>query len=178
MPVHLNSPGLVVAPIPVSHGLSNQNTHYAYPDGSIHIMLLHHAQGASRTVYHHHWRTPDGVWKSEALPFSGNRPKLVGTEDRTLLLVYSRGDQLQITRGVPDAGRNAWNWSNLKLPEPHPCHGDALLDPGRWTSENTLSIYSQQPPDREIRTRQPAALDGQPSPLHVVDYRLDPERTR
>lgn len=176
--IHLNSPGLVVAPIPVNTGLSNQNTHYAYPDGSIHIMLLHHAQGTSRTVYHHHWRTPEGTWKSEALPLTGHRPKLVGTEDRTLFLVYTRGDQLRIAMGIPNPERSAWKWSDIKLPDPHPCYGDALLDLERWNSESILSIYSQQPPEKLVRTKQTSALDGHPSPLHVADYRPHQRRIR
>jgi len=117
--------------------------------------------------------TPEGVWHSQALPFSGNRPKLVGTEDSTLYLIFSSRDQVQIAQGVPHSDRSAWKWSLLKLPDPHPCFGDPLVDINRWNSEEILSIYSQHPPAKLIRTNQSAALDGLPSPLHVADYRLN-----
>jgi hypothetical protein len=170
--IHLDTPGLVVAPIPTHSGLSNQNTHYAYPDGGIHVMMLHHAQGSSRTVYHHHWRTAVGVWKSEALPFTGNRPKLVGTEDRTLYLVYFAGERVRIVKGVPNSDKSAWNWTDVTLPDPHSSYGDPLIDITRWNAEKIMSIYSQEAPSKTVRTKQSKPLDGQPSPLIVTDYRF------
>lgn len=171
--IHLDTPGLVVAPIPTHAGLSSQNTHYAYPDGGIHIMLLRHAKDSLKTVYHHHWRTPEGEWKSEALPFTGNRPKLVGTEDRTLYLIYSAADRVRIIRGVPNSDRSAWQWADVRLPDPPSCYADVVVDTERWKEERILSIYSQEKPSGIIRTSQSNAIDGIPSPLNVIDFRFE-----
>jgi hypothetical protein len=170
--IHLNTPGLVASEISTNQGLSNQNTHYAYPDGSIHIVMLHRSKGSSGNPYQHHWRTPGGIWNQETLPFSGTRPKLVGAEDRSLILVYTSGDQLRIAKGVPNSDKSHWQWSNIKLPQAQSCYGDALLDLDRWDAENVLSIYCQEEPSKTIQTKESNPIDGIPSPLKVVDFRL------
>lgn len=170
--IHLNTSGLTVSPIPTNTGLSNQNTHFAYPDGSIHIVMLQRPKGGKRNVYHHHWRTPDGIWKSTALPFWGSRPKIVGTKDQSLILAYTGRNQLRLAKGVPNSDKTRWEWSAIKLPGAHSCYGDALLDYERWEAENVLSIYSQEEPAKAIRTKQSKPINGHPSPLTIVDYRL------
>lgn len=42
--IHLNTPGLVVSPIPTNHGIPNKNARCAYPDGSIHIVMFHRSK--------------------------------------------------------------------------------------------------------------------------------------
>ncbi|MFK7911980.1 MAG: BNR repeat-containing protein [Akkermansiaceae bacterium] len=171
-PIHLNSPGLVVLPIPTGSNLSNQNTHYAYPDGSIHLVMIQRSEGARGRRYHHYWRTSEGEWGSEILPFSGKRPKLVGAGDRSLVLVYTRNSQLHAAIGVAYPDQYKWKWVTVKLPERHSCYGEALLDLERWEQDKVLSIYSQEEPSRAVRTRSSKPVDGMPSPLNVVDYRF------
>ncbi len=112
--IHLDSPGLVVAPIPCRSGLTNQNTHYAYADGSIHIVLRHRLKGTWTSLYHHYWRASDGAWHHEVLPFTGDRPKLIGATDRLLLLVYTDDEQLFVAKGLPDSGQARWQWTEVK----------------------------------------------------------------
>ncbi len=170
--IHLNSTGLVVAPIPIRSGLSNQNTHYAYDDGSIHVVLRHYVKGTQTSCYNHYWRVSNGHWKHEVLPFTGDRPKLIGAVDRTLVLVYTDDEQLFIAKGHPDSHQNHWEWTDVILPQRHSIYGDAVLDLQRWEQEKVLSIYSQQEPSKVIVTSRPEPIDGFPSPLNVVDYRL------
>ncbi|KAA1259899.1 hypothetical protein LF1_24360 [Rubripirellula obstinata] len=174
--IHLNSPGLVVAPIPINFGLTNQNTHYAYQDGSIHVLLRHHLpgkpQGTWEKRYHHYWRSSDGTWQKEVLPFAGDRPKLVGTKDRSFVLVYTDNDQLLIAKGSPRVDSTGWDWSNVKLSKRESTIGDALVDLQRWEAEKVLSIYSQTAPARLLETNLNEPLNGFPSSLHVIDYRL------
>jgi hypothetical protein len=170
--IHLNSPGLVVSEIPVNSRLFNQNTHYAYPDGSIHIVMGHRPGRGKRSTYHHHWRTSEGVWNHETLGFIGSRPKLVGTEDRSLILVYTDSrEQIQIAMGTPASDQASWQWSNLEV-SPHSCYGDAVLDLERWEAEQVLSLYSQEEPAKMLRTKESGPVDGMPSPLKVIDYRI------
>ena len=174
--IHLNSPGLVVARIPTHFGLTNQNTHYAYEDGSIHVMLRHRLRGEIAGTwenrYHHYWRSRDGLWQSEVLPFIGTRPKLVGTEKRTFVLVYASNDQLLVATGLPRSNSNGWDWVRVELDEPQSIIGDALVDLQRWESDRELSIYGQEVPARLLETDLNEPLDGFPSSLHVIDYRL------
>ncbi|MBT8043451.1 MAG: BNR repeat-containing protein, partial [Verrucomicrobiae bacterium] len=173
-PIHLNSPGLVVAPIPTGSGLTNQNTHFAYPDGSIHIVVMQRRKGTRGRNYHHYWRTSTGDWGHEALPFSGKRPKLVGSGDRSLVLVYSENRRFHAVVGAAYPGSYKWKWLPLKLPVRHSCYGEPLIDLERWQQDNVLSIYSQEQPARILKTRSSKAVDGIPSPLTVVDYRVTP----
>jgi hypothetical protein len=175
--IHLNTHGLVVAPIPIHSGLSNQNTHYSYEDGSIHVILLHQPKADARSIkescYHHHWRNHKGIWNSEVLPFVGKRPKLVGTTDRKLILTYTNDEaELFISKGVPNSNQTNWKWTNVKLPRRHSNYGDAVLDLSRWEQEQVLSIYSQEEPAKIIETDRTEPVDGFPSQIHVVDYRL------
>ena len=170
--IHLDSPGLVVAPIPSGRGLANQNAQYAFADGSIHVVMRHRLDGAKASCYQHHWRDKKGAWRHEALSYAGDRPKLVGTHDGQLLLVYTDDEQLFIAVGQPNFRRSRWRWTSAKLPEPHSIYGDAALDLQRWEGDKVLSIYSQAVPVRDIRTARPEPVDGMPSSLNVVDYRL------
>lgn len=171
-PVHLDSPGIVVVPIPCGSDLANSNTHYAYADGSFHIVLRHRAEGTSDGTYHHYWRNVAGVWSGEALSFSGDRPKLVGTQDGSLVLVYTNENELLLAKGTPSPQKSHWVWTPIDLPNRQSNYGDAVLDFERWQEDGTLSIYSQEEPLKAIRTKRPEPIDGFPSPLHVVDYRL------
>ena len=174
--INIDSPGLVVIPIPSGAGLSNQNTHYAYPDNSIHMVMRGRGKneqtGKLAVQYFHCWRTSKGEWDFAPLPLNGKRPKLLGTKNHSLVLVYTRGSQLAIAVGKPNAKRTQWKWSDIKLPRPHSCYGDALIDMQRWEEEQILSVYSQLEPEKKIKTSQPGPVDGDPTPLYVVDYKI------
>lgn len=160
--ISVNSPGLIVASIPQGIGLSNAYTQYEYEDGTIHVMVSHHASGTSTTVYHHYWRDSSGNWSGAALPFHGSRPKMVGDEDRTLYLAYSSGGRLRIAKGVPNAGQTAWTWSVIHVQSDTTEGGDGQIDYERWESERVLSVYGQERTDAA----------GTATPLHVYDYQV------
>lgn len=175
--IHLDSPGVVVAPIPVGSGLTNQNTHYAYADGSIHVVVRQNVKEIDGSRYVHYWRNSVGKWSHEVLPFTGSRPKLVGAKDRTLILAYSDEDDdekelLFIAKGQPNSDQSQWQWTNVKLPERQSITGEALIDLERWEREQILSIYCQEEPSEIISTEQTGPVDGLPAPLKVIDYRL------
>jgi hypothetical protein len=170
--VHLDSPGLVVAPIPTRSGLTNSNTHYAFDDGSIHVVLRHRRKGSWGSRYHHYWRRSDGSWNREMLPYSGDRPKLVGNADRSLILVYTDEKQLFIAKGQSNSDQTRWQWTDVELSGEHSICGEALLDLQRWEEEKVLSIYGQEGPSEYINTKRPEPVDGLPSLLYVLDYRL------
>lgn len=176
--IHLDSPGVVVVPIPTTARVSNQNTHYAYEDGSIHVVMKQRAAATKERRYHHYWRDNMGVWSQEVLPCSGNRPKLVGNTDRDLVLVYSEEDirsgtnQLMMLRGFPNAGQTGWSWRQELCHRPIRVVCEPLLDQQRWESERILSVYYQDEPARIVRTKSLAPVDGASSPLNVFDYRF------
>lgn len=176
--IHLDSAGVVVASIPTTARVSNQNTHYAYDDGSIHIVMKQRVGGTKERHYHHYWRTRTGVWSQELLPGSGNRPKLVGNPDRELILVYSEEDKLDgsnhllVLKGVPKANRTGWSWHPVSLRQPFRMVCEPLLDEQRWESEQILSVYYQDEPPKLVRTKSLDPVDGASSPLNVFDFRF------
>ena len=160
--MRVDSPGLTVASIPENEGLSNQYTHYAYPDGSCHVVLAHDQSGTSTKRYHHYWRNSAGSWSSEVIPFSGSRPKLVGDDDGTLFLTYVSGSILRIAKGVPDSSLTGWTWSEIHARSGNTEGGEGQVDYTRWEAERILSVYGQEK----------SGADGLPTPLHVVDYQV------
>jgi len=174
--INIDSPGLVVIPIPSNAGLSNQNTHYAYTDGSVHIVMRGRGKneqtGKPAVQYFHCWRSTDGEWDFAPVSLDGRRPKLVGTKNHSLILIYTRGSQLLMAVGKPNSNRTKWQWSDLKLPRRHSCYGDAVVDLQRWEEEQVLSVYSQLEPKKKVKTTNPGPVDGAPAPLYVVDYQI------
>ena len=177
--IDLNSPGLIVAPIPIGNGLTNQNTQFAYPDGSIHVVVRQQLKGQQlkgkrQQVYQHYWRNAAGKWSTESLPFKGRRPKIVGAKDRRLYLVFNDDDShLRISKGTPNADRTSWNWTTVGLPNEMLVSGEPLVDVARWKLEKVLSIYCQQEPRKIIETKRTKPVNGFPTPLHVIDVRFE-----
>ncbi|MDQ8188942.1 BNR repeat-containing protein [Roseibacillus persicicus] len=158
----IDSPGLVVAAIPQNTGLSNQFTHYAFPDGSCHIMLSYHEAGTSTRRYHHHWRSASGTWHYSVLPLNGSRPKLVGEDNGNLFLAYASGNRLRIAKGSPHANQSHWNWSLIHTQSDSTEGGEGHIDTTRWELDNVLSVYGQEK----------ANSDGAATPLHIRDYQV------
>lgn len=158
----INSPGLVVAAIPQNNGLSNQYTHFAYPDGSCHVMLSYHVAGTSIRRYHHHWRTASGTWDFAALPFNGSRPKMVGEDNGHLFLAYTSGGSLRIARGVPNASLSSWTWTSIHVQSNASEGGEGHIDFARWANDNVITTYGQQAGNSA----------GDPTPLHIRDYQV------
>lgn len=154
--ISINSPELIVGDIPQNIGLSNQYTHYAYADGSCHVMVAHSGS------YQHYWRNAAGIWNHAALSFSGSRPKMTGDADGSLFLVYTTGGKPAIAKGVPNTAKTAWIWSRVYTQNVSE-GGEGQLDYSRWETDRILSIYGQE---------QPATSAEVPSKLHVFDYQV------
>ncbi|MFG0289378.1 MAG: BNR repeat-containing protein [Rhodopirellula sp. JB044] len=174
-PIHLNTRGLVAVPISPDQRVSNSNSQYAYDDGSVHVVMRQIDRLSKEHRYHHYWRRPDGKWTSSALPFTGNRPKIVGTDDGRLVLVYCEQIEntyrLSFAVGKANSGKDSYTWERVKTPHPAVL-GEALLDTRRWKDEQVLSVYYQVTPNKNIRTSATKPIDGEPSALHVTDYHL------
>ncbi|SMP78283.1 BNR repeat-containing family member [Neorhodopirellula lusitana] len=176
--IHLDTPGLVVAPIDSRSGLTNQNTHYAYCDGRVHVVMQHRDGETGTKRYHHYWRSSEGVWDHQVLPFAGGRPKLVGTDEHSFVLVYrdddvdGHGQRLCLAEAHPNADQTGWIWEKVALPQHDSVLGEPVLDLDRWEDTQVLSVYLQEEPAGMVSTRHPEPIDGKPSPLKVVDYRM------
>lgn len=178
-PIHLDTPGLVVVPMSQDKRISNQNSLFVQDDGRVHVVLRAIDAKSSQRRYHHCWRDLAGRWNAEVLPFSGRRPKLTGTSDGVLFLVYSDYDEededkpysVTLAKGVPRSSQTGWDWERLPETGQLTC-GDPLIDTARWANERVLSIYFQAAPAKIMRSDLNAPIDGVASPLHVMDYRL------
>lgn len=171
--INIDTPGLIVHPIDPGNDLSSQNTQYAYPDGSIHVIILHKAEGNSRTrTYHHHWRDAAGKWHAEQLPFKGSRPEVVGDDQRNLFVVHTARNDLRILKGVPNADFSAWSWSLIYNEDDPTNGGDGQIDLSRWQSERILSVYHQEKPTTILNYGNGKSIDGTPAPLNVTDFQV------
>jgi hypothetical protein len=169
--INLDSPGLIVHPIDPGRGASNQNTQYAYPDGSFHVILPRYQEGSSGSKrYHHHWRDAIGTWHVAELAFSGSRPELVGDDQHNLFVIYTAGHNLRILKGTPNADISAWTWSLIYNNDEPGSAGDGQIDLSRWQSEQVLSVYHQEAPPSILDYGTGPPIDGIPSPLHVTDF--------
>ena len=173
--ITVDSPKLVVAEIPQNVGLSNQYTHYAYEDGSCHVMLTHNLEGSSSRRYHHYWRDTEGNWSKAPLSFNGSRPKIVGDEDRNLFMVYASGGRLRIAKGIPNAEKTEWTWTSVYTQPGTTEAGEGLIDYTRWEQDGVLSVYGQERPSRVLSYGSGTPINGLPSPVHVFDYQVSPK---
>lgn len=160
--ISIKSTGLLVASIPQNIGLSNQYTHYAFSDGSCHVMVAH-KNTSNQMRYHHYWRNANGVWTLEVLPFTGSRPKMVGDDDGNLYLAYVSGSKPRIAKGVPNSSKTKWTWTRSYTQSDTTEAGEGQLDYSRWEEERVLSFYGQE---------NPSSTGEVPSALHVFDYQV------
>ena len=161
--ITVDSPGIIVGPVDPGQNLINQCTHYAYPDGTIHVMMRHYVAGTTTTRYHHYWRDASGSWHSRALDFTGSRPSLIGDADKNLILVYTSGNRTNFAHGVPNMGATAWSWSPIHTQTAFTDGGEGVIDFSRWQQEQIISTYSQEVVPDPYET---------PTPLHMADYVL------
>ena len=176
--ISVDSPKLVVAEIPQNEGLSNQYTHYAYEDGSCHVMLTHNREGSSSRRYHHYWRDTEGNWSKAPLSFSGSRPKIVGDEDRNLFMVYAGNGRLRIAKGIPNAEQTEWTWTSVYQQPGTTEAGEGQIDYTRWEQDGVLSVYGQERPSRVLSYGSGTPINGLPSPVHVFDYQVSQQAIR
>ncbi len=161
--INIDTPGITVIPIAPLRNSINQCTHYAFPDGSIHVMLRHYTEGTTTTRYHHYWRDTEGTWHTQVLDFSGSRPTLIGDSEKNLKLIYTSGSRTRIAHGQPNGDKTAWTWTQIFTQSDFTDGGDGVIDLSRWQSEGILSTYSQeQKPD----------ANETPTALRVFDYKF------
>ncbi|VGO12523.1 hypothetical protein PDESU_01076 [Pontiella desulfatans] len=170
--IHLDSPGLVVVPVEMGYGLSNQNGHYAYPDGSLHMMVLHAVEKGERPTYQHHWRDRKGRWTTQVLPFSGGRAKILGDRDGSLFLFFEQRNEFRIAKGTPNATATKWDWNVIHAEKGIVMGSEAVVDFTRWEKERVISAYMQEKPDELLSYGDGPMIDGKPTPLLVVDYQV------
>lgn len=186
-PIHLDTPGLVAFPISPDELVSNSNSQFAFDEERVHVVLKQLDPQSEMRPYHHYWRGSDGQWSREVLPFSGNRPKLVGTDDGELILIHSAEieeeaeseaeseaepqEHLLFAKGTPNASGSKYDWRLMETPK-QLVIGEPLVDVHRWKSEKVLSVYCQAAPSEIIQTESAEPVDSVPSALHVIDYRL------
>jgi hypothetical protein len=165
-PIRVDDPGVTVAVVPQGQGLSNAYTNYTYPDGRSHAMIAY--DGA----YKHHFRTAEGEWGVETLPFSGSRPEIVGDTDGNLFLVYSASGSLRLAKGTKSPTANSWTWQNIYTRTDASEMGEGLLDRARWETERVLSVFGQENPTEILDYGSGPMIDGLPAPVHVLDFHV------
>ncbi len=178
-PITVESPGIVVVPIACGWGMMNQLTQDVDAEGRVHVVLWHNppdATGPNHDLnawrFYHYRREENGAWHREALPFFGRKPRLVVDNGGDALLVFNKGTNLEY-HGQDSGGKlhvaaasakSQWTDWRVVYTSDRDFVGEPRVDVLRWRVESGLSVYVQQKPD----------LPGKPSPLRLLDFRIDP----
>ncbi|MHB8900784.1 MAG: BNR repeat-containing protein, partial [Thermoguttaceae bacterium] len=161
-PLSVQSPGIVVVPIPLGWGMMNQLTQDVDAEGRVHVVLWHNplnAPGPNHDLnawrFYHYRREPNGQWLSEALPFFGRKPRLVVDDAGNALLVFTKGTNLDY-HGQDNGGKlhvaaatakARWTDWRIVYSSERDYVGEPRVDLLRWRAEQVLSVYAQQKPD-------------------------------
>jgi hypothetical protein len=188
---HLNSPGLIVRPLPQSQTLMNQNGQAVDHHNYIHSInwyrdsskdpSLDNPWEPQESSYFDDWRDNLGNWHEDRLPGDvGTRPKIFFDANDNAIAIYqvksdtpglvggsgSNGN-LYFTNGdlVISAATKASNWTDWKVikVESGPFVSEAQGDPQLFASTGTLSIVMQ---------KSPTLTGNQGTALRSLDYSL------
>ena len=173
------SPGVVVEPIPINHGLINQEAQAFDSQGRLHVVTSRvpeediaggcvgdfYAERAASATPYHHWRDAEGVWHQTQLPFRS------GSAGRTKI-AFDAADSAYVV--LPDAriaaAEAATGWSEWEIvfddPEVENV-SELIVDRRRVSDDGRLTVAYQEPPDDV-----PTCRGGGSSPACVSAYRL------
>ncbi|MEI7732099.1 MAG: BNR repeat-containing protein [Verrucomicrobiota bacterium] len=173
--IALETPGIVVAPIPMEWGLMNVTTQFVDAKGRVHVIRWQNPPDAAQPSkdlnawrYCHYWHDSAGKWHRQLLPFYGRKPQVVVGKNGNIFVIYCQGHDLnyhqKVAAGVLkiSAASEASGWSDWTTvwESERQFVGEPLTDNGRWNKAEILSVYAQEAPD----------TPGNPSPLHIVDF--------
>ena len=184
---NVNTPHLVVRRLSRRDGLMNNHAQAIDSQNRAHVVMWSSSSTTTPTAkgaelwgppqdrrYHHYWREAPGKWHDDVLPFvAGSRPRLFVDGHDNLILIYGRlaidgpmqgfiyapGDLVVLAA----TAKTRWQDWKIVVDEKGPFVNEMLGDPQRWKTERILSVMVQQTPDTL----------GTPSPLRVVDYKLE-----
>jgi hypothetical protein len=169
--VSVTSPGLVVDPLSVDHGLINQESQAVDASGQPHAIISYvpgrftqcvTSYQNDRRAYarpFHVWRDGSGTWRKMEIPVPVNA---VGRSR----IVFDRSDNVYVVmpygRIVSASKASNWtDWTVVFNAQGLNVFGEVVVDEARVMSENVLSILYQQ-----------ASSGTTPSPIRVIDFRL------
>lgn len=188
-PASIDTPGLVVERISRRQGLMNNHTQAIDSENRVHVVMWSSSSTTTITAkgtdvwgpqadrrYHHYWREEAGRWHDDVLPWvAGSRPRLFVDDHDNLIMIYGRGPFANAAWKQADptaegdlviavaTAKTKWQDWQIAVEEKGPFINEMLGDLSRWKTEKVLSVMVQQ---------KPGTL-GTPSPLHIIDYRLD-----
>ncbi|WP_410673775.1 BNR repeat-containing protein [Amycolatopsis sp. cmx-4-68] len=169
-PVAVGSPGTVVDPLGVDHGLMNQESQAVDSAGQPHVVISYVPgrftqcvtnYSAQRKQYGRTFflsRAADGSWTKREVPVapeSTQRTKLVfdRSDDAYLVMPYGR-----IVAATKASG---WtDWRTVFSPDLH-AFGEVDVDDSRLAATGVISVLYQQ-----------VSTGTTPSPIRVADFRL------
>jgi hypothetical protein len=166
--VSVSSPGLVVDPLGPDHALINQESQAVDSAGRPHV-IISYVPGRCVTDFteqrrtsgraFHLRRSADGTWRKTEIPIAP------GAFGRSRVVFDSRDDIHVVMphgRIVSASCASGWSdWSEVAPPEAN-AFGEVLVDSSRVGHDGVLSVMYQE-----------KSTGTTPSPLRVVDYRLD-----
>ena len=132
--ITIDSPGIIVWPIPVYSWLMNQcgmtldsrnNPHvatYHMEEALVTETVAHDPPAAEkwRLNYYHYWRDDDGVWHRRGpllKPASADRPVIVAAPDNTIIIYFKTTDGIMAHAASAGSGWTDWRTHALTGPQ-------------------------------------------------------------
>lgn len=169
--VSISSPGLVVDPLSVDHGLMNQESQAVDASGLVHAAISYvpgrftqcvtsyAADRAAHGYAFHLYRTASGAWTKMEIPValgSTGRSQIFLDRSDTVYVVLPFGRVVAATKAT------GWtDWTTVYAASDLGAFGEVVIDRARLATESVLSIMYQQ---RSSGTT--------PSAVRVVDLQL------
>jgi hypothetical protein len=164
--ITVESPGLVVWPLPQGSGLMNTQGQAVDGAGRIHSVMWHRDPALAPSPIptfdpvvsstYHYWRDSGGHWRRGRLPVDPTwaRPRLYFDADDNAIAVFG-GGALQVF-----AATRASDWSDWQRVHVEPDYGsDAAADRKLLLEEGVLSLVMQRPPTLSLESTEIRSLD-------------------
>ncbi len=156
--IAIDSPGIVVYPIPVFSWLINQCAMTLDSGNQPHVATFHMeepfepehlqhdppANERHRLNYYHYWRDGAGTWhRSEPLPRHGGRPVVVAAPDDTIVIYFLTGEGFMCH--VARAEDRWRQWQTFRLTGPEFGGLDASKPDRRRLAEDNVLSFTADP---------------------------------
>ena len=186
--ITIDSPGLVVQPLPITSSLMNTQGQAVDGAGRIHALMWHRDSAKPQAAdavwdavgssYFHYWRDQSGTWKRGAIPSEsgapiGCRPRLVFDKDDNAVAVYTlrsghsagttdiyfnEGDLVIATASA----KSKWtDWKVVHV-ETGPFVNEPPVDRPGLSERGVLTVMMQRSP----------AADLEATPIRTMDYKV------
>lgn len=159
--ISTSSKNIVVKTLNRSYGMMNSQSQAVDQDGIAHVLMYHRPKNGDLpswakfdqdAAYFHYYRSKDGNWIENKLPFIGNRPKLIADKRNNLYLVFVKKDHFDAKQQtaalviVKATAKTKWtDWKEVYVSEEN-YFNEPQLDFSGFREKGLISVLVQDGP--------------------------------